>query len=168
MDLYSKKYWSWSTFDKLSRGEAFPGGSSATQEGASMDTHAATPVAPCEYLDPIHHAATNRPATTPRACPSVTSVSSSSAARRRRLRRPGTRSGSPASAGRTVLAALAGLPETTCCHTFRATGITTYLQNGGTIEHAQQIANHESPATTKLYDRTNDAISLDEIERILI
>ena len=62
----------------------------------------------------------------------------------------------------------AGLPETTCCHTFRATGITTYLQNGGTIEHAQQIAAHESPRTTKLYDRTSDAISLDEIERILI
>jgi integrase/recombinase XerD len=62
----------------------------------------------------------------------------------------------------------AGLPHTTCCHTFRATGITTYLQNGGTIEHAQQIANHESPRTTKLYDRTSDAISLDEIERILI
>jgi site-specific recombinase XerD len=62
----------------------------------------------------------------------------------------------------------AGLPDTTCCHTFRATGITTYLQNGGTIEHAQQIAAHESPRTTKLYDRTNDAISLDEIERILI
>ena len=62
----------------------------------------------------------------------------------------------------------AGLPHTTCCHTFRATGITTYLQNGGTIEHAQQIANHESPRTTKLYDRINDAISLDEIERILI
>jgi len=37
-----------------------------------------------------------------------------------------------------------------------------------TDEHAQQIANHESPRTTKLYDRTNDAISLDEIERILI
>lgn len=62
----------------------------------------------------------------------------------------------------------ASLPLTTCCHTFRATGITTYLQNGGTIEHAQQIAAHESPRTTKLYDRTSDAISLDEIERILI
>jgi integrase/recombinase XerD len=62
----------------------------------------------------------------------------------------------------------AGLPRTTCCHTLRATSITTYLQNGGTIEHAQQIANHESPRTTKLYDRTYDAISLDEIERILI
>ncbi len=59
----------------------------------------------------------------------------------------------------------AGLPYTTCCHTFRATGITTYLQNGGTIEHAQQIANHESPRTTKLYDRTSDAISLDEEEK---
>ena len=62
----------------------------------------------------------------------------------------------------------AGLPATTCCHSFRATGITTYLQNGGTIEHAQRIAGHESPRTTKLYDRTDDAISLDEIERILI
>jgi hypothetical protein len=62
----------------------------------------------------------------------------------------------------------AGLPHTTCCHTFRATGITTYLQNGGTIEHAQQIANHESPRTSALYDRTGDAISLDEIGRILV
>ncbi|MBV8774608.1 MAG: hypothetical protein JO166_20065, partial [Deltaproteobacteria bacterium] len=39
----------------------------------------------------------------------------------------------------------AGLPYSTCCHTFRATGITTYLENGGTLEHAQTIANHESP-----------------------
>ena len=44
----------------------------------------------------------------------------------------------------------AGLPYATCCHTFRATGITAYLQNGGTLEHAQTIANHESPRTTKL------------------
>jgi integrase/recombinase XerD len=57
---------------------------------------------------------------------------------------------------------------TTCSHTFWATGITTYLQDGGTIQHAQQIASHESPRTTKLYDRISDAISLDEIERILI
>ena len=61
-----------------------------------------------------------------------------------------------------------GLPETICCHTFRATGITAYLENGGTIENAQAIANHESPKTTKLYDRTNDQITLDEVERILI
>jgi integrase/recombinase XerD len=62
----------------------------------------------------------------------------------------------------------AGLPKEITCHTFRATGITAYLENGGTIEHAQQIAAHESPRTTKLYDRTSDAISLDEIERIII
>lgn len=62
----------------------------------------------------------------------------------------------------------AGLPYSTCCHTFRATGITAYLNNGGTIEKAQLIAAHESPRTTKLYDRTNDDISLDEIERIQI
>ncbi|HEX8843476.1 MAG TPA: tyrosine-type recombinase/integrase [Pyrinomonadaceae bacterium] len=62
----------------------------------------------------------------------------------------------------------AGLPATTCCHTFRATGITAYLENGGTIENAQAIAAHESPRTTKLYDRTDDEITLDEVERILI
>lgn len=65
-------------------------------------------------------------------------------------------------------AADAGLSHTTCCHTFRATGITAYLENGGTIEKAQAIAAHESPRTTKLYDRTNDAITLDEVERIVI
>ncbi len=65
-------------------------------------------------------------------------------------------------------AAAAALPYSTCCHTFRATGITTYLENGGTLEHAQTIANHESPRTTKLYDRTQDEISRDEIERIRI
>lgn len=43
-----------------------------------------------------------------------------------------------------------GLPASTCCHTFRATGITAYLENGGTIENAQAIAAHESPRTTKL------------------
>jgi integrase/recombinase XerD len=62
----------------------------------------------------------------------------------------------------------ATLPYSTCCHTFRATGITTYLQNGGTLEHAQTIANHESPRTTKLYDRTREELSLDEVERIKI
>ena len=65
-------------------------------------------------------------------------------------------------------AVAAGLPATTCCHTFRATGITAYLSNGGTLEHAQRIAGHASPKTTKLYDRTADAVSLDEIERIVI
>jgi integrase/recombinase XerD len=60
----------------------------------------------------------------------------------------------------------AGLSSAACCHTFRATGITAYLENGGTIENAQAIAAHESPRTTKLYDRTNDQITLDEVERI--
>ena len=66
------------------------------------------------------------------------------------------------------LAAAAGLPSSTCCHTFRATGITAYLSNGGTLEHAQQIAGHASPKTTKLYDRTADTLTVDEIERIVI
>src|SRR3954447_15205154 len=65
-------------------------------------------------------------------------------------------------------AVAAGLSERICCHTFRATGITAYLENGGTIEKAQQIAAHESPKTTKLYDRTSDQVTLDEIERIAI
>jgi integrase/recombinase XerD len=52
------------------------------------------------------------------------------------------------------------------CHTFRATGITAYVLNGGTLEHAQQKAAYESPRTTKLYDRTSDEITPDEIERI--
>ncbi len=54
------------------------------------------------------------------------------------------------------------------CHTLRATGITAYMKNKGKLEIAQQIANHESPRTTKLYDRSSDEISLDEIERIAI
>jgi integrase/recombinase XerD len=54
------------------------------------------------------------------------------------------------------------------CHTFRATGITAYLEAGGTLENAQAMAAHESPRTTKLYDRTGDEITLDEVERITI
>ena len=54
------------------------------------------------------------------------------------------------------------------CHTFRATGITAYLEAGGTLENAQAMAAHESPRTTKLYDRTGDEITLDEVERIQI
>ena len=53
-------------------------------------------------------------------------------------------------------------------HTFRATGITAYLEAGGTLENAQAMAAHESPRTTKLYDRTGDEITLGEVERIAI
>ena len=65
-------------------------------------------------------------------------------------------------------ASAASLPCSISNHTFRATGITTYLKNGGRIEIAQQIAGHESARTTGLYDRRDDEVSLDEIERILI
>jgi integrase/recombinase XerD len=55
-----------------------------------------------------------------------------------------------------------------CCHTFRATGITVYREGGGALEKAQQIAAHASPRTIKLYDRTSDDVTLDEIEKIHI
>lgn len=62
----------------------------------------------------------------------------------------------------------AGINTAVCNHTFRATGITAYLKNGGTLEKAANIANHSSTRTTQLYDRRSDDVSLDEIERILI
>jgi integrase/recombinase XerD len=65
-------------------------------------------------------------------------------------------------------ATAAGIYAPVSCHSFRATGITIYVENGGTLETAQKIAAHESPRTTKLYDRTNDQLTLDEIERIAI
>jgi len=60
----------------------------------------------------------------------------------------------------------AGIGTKIGCHSFRATGITNYLKNGGRLEIAQQMAGHESSRTTGLYDRRGDEISLDEIERI--
>lgn len=54
------------------------------------------------------------------------------------------------------------------CHSLRATGITAYLANGGALETAQRMAGHASPRTTQLYDRTDDAVTLDEIERIIL
>jgi site-specific recombinase XerD len=59
----------------------------------------------------------------------------------------------------------AGLSETFCNHTFRGTGITVFLQNGGALEAAQDMANHSDPRTTKLYDRRKDLATLSEIER---
>ena len=61
-----------------------------------------------------------------------------------------------------------GIAEAIGCHTFRATGITAYLEAGGTLENAEAMAAHESPRTIKLYDRTGDEITLDEVERITI
>ena len=65
-------------------------------------------------------------------------------------------------------AAAAGLTTKIGNHTFRATGITAYLKNGGTLENAAAMANHASTRTTQLYDRRRDAISLDEVERIRV
>jgi site-specific recombinase XerD len=59
-------------------------------------------------------------------------------------------------------AAKAGISRKISPHSFRATGITIYLDNGGLLEHAQEIAGHADPRTTKLYDRTKD-----EIEKIV-
>lgn len=53
-------------------------------------------------------------------------------------------------------------------HSFRGTGITTYLLNDGSLEVAQEMANHSSPRTTKLYDRRKDRITQAAIERIQI
>ena len=64
-------------------------------------------------------------------------------------------------------AVAAGIATRISCHSFRATGITTYLQNGGKLEVAQQMAGHESARTTGLYDRRNDAVALDEVERVV-
>ncbi len=65
-------------------------------------------------------------------------------------------------------AASAGIATKIGNHTFRATGITAYLKNGGTLEKAAAMANHASTRTTQLYDRRRDEVSLDEVERVAI
>jgi site-specific recombinase XerD len=65
-------------------------------------------------------------------------------------------------------AAAAGIDTRIGNHSFRATGITAYLKNGGTLENAAAMANHASTRTTQLYDRRRDEISLDEVERIRV
>jgi site-specific recombinase XerD len=62
----------------------------------------------------------------------------------------------------------AGIATKLGCRTFRVTGITVYLLNGGLLEYAQQMAAHESARTTKLYDRRNDQVTLDQVERIVL
>ncbi|WP_166146277.1 tyrosine-type recombinase/integrase, partial [Methylosinus sp. RM1] len=65
-------------------------------------------------------------------------------------------------------AAAAGIATKIGNHSFRATGITAYLKNGGTLEKAASMANHSSTRTTQLYDRRRSEMSLDEIERVVI
>jgi len=62
----------------------------------------------------------------------------------------------------------AGLGTNICNHSMRASGITAYMMNGGTLEKAQQMAAHASSRTTNMYNRSNDSVTLDEVERILI
>ncbi len=65
-------------------------------------------------------------------------------------------------------AAAAGIETKIGNHSFRATGITAYLKNGGTLEKAASMANHASTRTTQLYDRRSDEVTLDEVERVEI
>ena len=65
-------------------------------------------------------------------------------------------------------ATAAGIETKLGNHSFRATGITAYLKNGGTLEKAALMANHASTRTTQLYDRRHDEMSLDEVERIRV
>lgn len=65
-------------------------------------------------------------------------------------------------------AAAAGIMTAIGNHSFRATGITAYLKNGGTLERAAAMANHASTRTTQLYDRRADDVTLDEVERVMI
>ena len=62
----------------------------------------------------------------------------------------------------------AGVATRIGCHSWRARGITAYLENGGLLEHAQAMAGHASARTTKLYDRRGEQVSLDEVERITL
>jgi site-specific recombinase XerD len=80
-----------------------------------------------------------------------------------------------------VLAALASSPATKALdpdpfprHSLRHAvyaallhfGFETALANGGALEHAQEMVAHKSPRTTKLYDRTKERLTQDEVERI--
>ena len=60
----------------------------------------------------------------------------------------------------------AGLPAHYSPHSFRATGITNFLENEGTLEAAQRIAGHADSRTTKLYDRRGQKVLLEDMERI--
>ena len=62
----------------------------------------------------------------------------------------------------------AALPHQISPHSFRATGITEYMRNGGDVDTAARIAGQESTRTTQLYNRVQEELSLDEIERIHI
>ena len=60
----------------------------------------------------------------------------------------------------------AGLSDAFSPHSFRATGITNFLENGGTLEVAQRIAGHADSRTTKLYVRRGQKVLVEDMERI--
>jgi hypothetical protein len=62
----------------------------------------------------------------------------------------------------------AGLDTHLCNHTWRGSGITAYLENGGTLENAKVMAAHAPVRTTQLYDRRRDDVTLDEVVKINI
>ncbi|HVT90631.1 MAG TPA: tyrosine-type recombinase/integrase [Tepidisphaeraceae bacterium] len=62
----------------------------------------------------------------------------------------------------------AGVSDRLCCHTWRGTGITAYIKAGGDIRIAQKMAGHASLKTTQIYDRSEDEVTLDEVERIVL
>ena len=62
----------------------------------------------------------------------------------------------------------AGITNKVCNHSFRGTGITNYLENGGSVQEAQRMAGHSDPRTTQLYDRRDQKITRGEVERITI
>jgi integrase/recombinase XerD len=62
----------------------------------------------------------------------------------------------------------AGISTAIGCHTYRATGLTDYLSNGGRIEVAQRMAGHSNAKTIGLYDRRSDDVSLAEVAKIAI
>jgi site-specific recombinase XerD len=63
-------------------------------------------------------------------------------------------------------ASAAGIGAPIGNHSFRATGITAYPSNGGLLEHAQEMAAHSSPRTTKLHERTRDRVTRGDVEKI--
>jgi len=62
----------------------------------------------------------------------------------------------------------AGVTVAACCHTFRATAITEYIRNGGTVENARKMAAHASSRTTNMYIRVDEEMKLEEVERVRI
>jgi integrase/recombinase XerD len=59
-----------------------------------------------------------------------------------------------------------GLKKRVCCHSFRATGITEYMNAGGSLDIAQRMAGHSQLSTTKIYDRSQDRLTMAEIEKV--